>query len=495
MDFLFGIIFRENIDHLIREKRFWLIVITIFFIFGLFVAIDLSSALPVENYHAEGRIFFPPEFTRKLIFFQVIAFLFTLPFLSSLPIYLNKDKKRESIILSSPYNKAKIAVQRIMAVLVPVFLIQILFFTILFLSMYINHDATCLTILKSQLILLVLSVFYLCSGLFLGLLLKSSFFPLFVNSILTIFLIFDIYIIGPLLSTISEPETIIDFALLINPFSVISSAINYDVMRSGFLYQTAQVVMYRFNYPSIMEFFGVFGIASLVMFLFGVLIMFKSKNICDDIFNKKSNEVVDIKFELDNSIDLLISQRRYDALTKLLSDKFGSKKKVSQFLGNIGFVSDSNAYPYDWETPCFHLVFFAKLYGEKNEKIETILKEAGLSEYSYKKMKDLTESQKKLIVLLRSLINKSELIIWDNPFPSLEDRDRKIALRILRKFIGNDKKAIIISPTVCDIINYGDIDRIIYLTNNKNSFDLKSDKINEEILYKIFSGWKHENQK
>lgn len=492
MDFFFGIIFRQNIDHLIRDKRFWMIVSMIFIIFGLFLAVDLISGVAVENYHAGGRIFFPPEFTRKLIFFQVTAFLLAIPFISALSVCLNSDPKRESLIFLMPYSKLKIAVQRITAVLTPVLFIQLIFCAIYFLSMKFNNDTTGLTIFYSQSVFTVYTLFFICGGFLWGVLFRSSFCAILINCGLTVLFVFNVYIIGPVLSNISDPKKIINCALVVNPYSIISSAINYDVMRSGFLYQTAQAVMYRFDYPSVGSVMVLFSILSAILFFFYYYAMRKSKNVYLNMFTGNSRCNIKYQINPEEPINLIISNSKESVLKRIFSDRRQKSKKRGNIFAGMDFVPFLPPMPFDWETPEFYLSYFAQLYGEKPEKTAILLKESGLDEVAHTKLKDLNESQKRLLVLLRSLIGKSEFVLWDDPFVAIDEDSQRRALDVLRSHLKEGAKAVIVSSTLSDLLSYKKYDRVIYICDEEICFDLASDKINEGVLTKIFSGREHE---
>ena len=91
------------------------------------------------------------------------------------------------------------------------------------------------------------------------------------------------------------------------------------------------------------------------------------------------------------------------------------------------------------------------------------LEQVGLSEKAYMNYLHLSEGQKQLCILARTLVADSKLLLLDEPESALDFRYRYRMLAILRKWIGAEKAAIVALHDPSLALNY--CDQLLLLSN------------------------------
>ena len=118
MSFLFGALFKKHFDSAIRDKYIYIFTGLFYLIFIAFVAMDFLTPDQTENYHRSARIFFPPEFSKRLILFELISFMCIMPFYTIFSFTLLDDSKYDVWATFAGYNPFTIIMQKLLAVLI-----------------------------------------------------------------------------------------------------------------------------------------------------------------------------------------------------------------------------------------------------------------------------------------------------------------------------------------------------------------------------------------
>ena len=101
-----------------------------------------------------------------------------------------------------------------------------------------------------------------------------------------------------------------------------------------------------------------------------------------------------------------------------------------------------------------------------------------------KNIKEISGGQKQRVAIARSLIQKSEILIADEPFNNL---DQKLAISIKNLIISNKRnfpKMVIVALHRLDLLD--GFDRVIGLNNGQILFDLERIKLKKYHLKKIY---------
>ena len=96
-----------------------------------------------------------------------------------------------------------------------------------------------------------------------------------------------------------------------------------------------------------------------------------------------------------------------------------SSKLTSKELEKIGIVTDSSGY-YEKMSLYNNLIFFAKYYDVEEKEVEKLLKRVGLFDSRRKIAGKLSTGMRQRMLLVRSLINKPEILFLDEPTSGLD---------------------------------------------------------------------------
>lgn len=119
---------------------------------------------------------------------------------------------------------------------------------------------------------------------------------------------------------------------------------------------------------------------------------------------------------------------------------------------------------------------------ERIEKINYILKALKLDDLKDKQCKNLSGGEQKRVELARALVKNPKVIIADEVTSSLDERNAKLVLDVL-KSLSNEKLIIFITHNVKEATAYSK--RIIYIKNGTIYKDIKNNKENKFIHNKI----------
>ena len=78
---------------------------------------------------------------------------------------------------------------------------------------------------------------------------------------------------------------------------------------------------------------------------------------------------------------------------------------------------------------------------KQKQRAKTAIASVGLSEYMNKDYLTLSEGQKQLVLLARTMIEDTDLLILDEPDSALDFQNRYKILRLLKQMIENEEKA------------------------------------------------------
>jgi hypothetical protein len=129
------------------------------------------------------------------------------------------------------------------------FILICIFHLISLSSTYNNAYFTFHGYLMMLLVITTLSLFIIGFTSFLVITSRNVSFSIAVTY-LTITGIFGcLFFISPLLDLVSNPTSVINLALNINPLMAISSILDFDLLRWGIFYESVQIGLFRFSYP------------------------------------------------------------------------------------------------------------------------------------------------------------------------------------------------------------------------------------------------------
>lgn len=128
---------------------------------------------------------------------------------------------------------------------------------------------------------------------------------------------------------------------------------------------------------------------------------------------------------------------------------------------------------------------------EEKKEAFYILKDMGLEEQAYKRCDELSGGQKQRVGIARAIMQHPKLILCDEPIASLDPKSSKTIMDLLKNI--NEKKNI-----TC-IVNLHQVDvakkysqRIIGVTSGKIMYDGPTEKLDTNIIHKIYQSDKKE---
>ncbi|CAG7840610.1 bacteriocin ABC transporter ATP-binding protein [Clostridium novyi B str. ATCC 27606] len=184
---------------------------------------------------------------------------------------------------------------------------------------------------------------------------------------------------------------------------------------------------------------------------FGNKVIFKNFNL-----NIKKGDFVSImgpsgtgKSTLLNIIGLLESKDSGDIkILDYLNPKFNSKegvyllrKEISYLFQNYGLVENKTVnYNLKMAT---HFLKLSK--NEENKKIKDALSKVGLENIENEKVYSLSGGEQQRVALAKIILKPSSIILADEPTGSLDEKNRDIVLKILKKFNEDGKTIIVVT--------------------------------------------------
>ncbi len=495
MNFLFGALFKKQFDSLIRNKDLYILSGILYLIFISFIVADFFTAGQAENYHRSARILFPAEFTKRLILYELIAFICVMPFFSVFAFTITDEGKLDLWALPAGYNHYSIILQKLMPIIIFCFDSLFSLTVISLISTAYFRDCIYRTVLTAQGIIGLIIVLYVCITALLCVCIRRKEAVLLATVAVAVLCIANMHLIGSWVEMLSEPRSLINAMLAINPMTLVSGILGYDIMRSWFLYNTSQAVMFRFDYAGAGTTAIICTLLSIALYLLTCQIWkFKTSAM---LYKKWRSDTLKSDFpiidpqppENRGSVTALIApdEKSLETCIFPICSKFsGVAQNTSLFkkrLIKIGFAIAPVFYGFDRIDS--YLAFFANLYRvpwqERRQRISQTLTLCGLQDISHKKTADLSLSEKAILSIARSLIHNPAYIIWHQVLPFMSERHRRIALDLAHNLSRNGI-TLVITATVADICFEPEVDHILAVKNGTFVINSSQSELSEKML-------------
>ncbi|QOR74286.1 iron complex transport system ATP-binding protein [Cruoricaptor ignavus] len=92
-----------------------------------------------------------------------------------------------------------------------------------------------------------------------------------------------------------------------------------------------------------------------------------------------------------------------------------------------------------------HYPYYFKISEDDNEMVERILIDLGLKKYSYTPLRQLSDGNLQKAFIGRALAQNSPAIILDEPTAHLDEKNKLMILKLLRRLAQENSKAILLS--------------------------------------------------
>ena len=133
--------------------------------------------------------------------------------------------------------------------IIKVFILICVFHLISLSSTYNNAYFTFRSYLMMLLVITVLSLFIIGFTSFLVIIFRNVSFSIAATYLTITGISGCVFFISPLLDLMSNPTSVINLALKINPMMAIASILDFDLLRWGIFYESTQIGLFRFSYP------------------------------------------------------------------------------------------------------------------------------------------------------------------------------------------------------------------------------------------------------
>lgn len=137
-----------------------------------------------------------------------------------------------------------------------------------------------------------------------------------------------------------------------------------------------------------------------------------------------------------------------------------SRKAEKMLREKIGYLFQNFALVEN-ETVEYNLkLALDNIKADKKEKIKEVLKEVQLEGYENKKIYKCSGGEQQRVAIARLLLKQCDLILADEPTGSLDESNREIIIKLLKRMQDSGKTIVVVShdPVFKDIAN-----QIIYL--------------------------------
>lgn len=181
--------------------------------------------------------------TGELIFLFLFSPIFTLKQFVSIG---KQTAKMQAIYIRL---KTSLNIRFFLKIIIKVFILLSIFHIISVLSTRNNVFFSYHSSFVMLFMLFVFSLFMVSYTSFLIVISRNLCFSIAVTYLTIIGILGCVFFISPFLDLVGNPTHIIDLTLDINPMLAIASLLNFDLLRWGPFYETAQIGMFRFNYP------------------------------------------------------------------------------------------------------------------------------------------------------------------------------------------------------------------------------------------------------
>lgn len=136
-------------------------------------------------------------------------------------------------------------------------------------------------------------------------------------------------------------------------------------------------------------------------------------------------------------------------LLNYLCNYFISKGKLVSYI-----FQEDRLIP--WKTVKENLELICKRQNESNFCVENLLQELNLYKYRNYYPNQLSGGMKQRVNIARALIYKSEIIIMDEPFKSIDENNKKIIMDMMQKKILNNVTIIMVTHDKEEAIKLSD---------------------------------------
>jgi ABC-type multidrug transport system ATPase subunit len=157
-----------------------------------------------------------------------------------------------------------------------------------------------------------------------------------------------------------------------------------------------------------------------------------------------------------------------------------------KYRSKLGFLSH-DLMLYNNLTGAENISFWYSFYSNKkdNSEIDELLRTVGLENVKNKLVKSYSRGMKQRLSIARSMINKPQIIIWDEPFSGIDAFTAKIIGELL---LNKKNEDAIIIITMHDLsAGYQLADMIYLLSNGRLSFFSSKADVSYEKFKEIFS--------
>lgn len=137
-----------------------------------------------------------------------------------------------------------------------------------------------------------------------------------------------------------------------------------------------------------------------------------------------------------------------------------SRKAEKMLREKIGYLFQNFALVEN-ETVEYNLqLALDNIKGDKKEKIKDVLKEVELEGYENKKIYKCSGGEQQRVAIARLLLKQCDLVLADEPTGSLDERNREIVIKLLKRMQSRGKTIVVVShdPIFKDIA-----DQIVFL--------------------------------
>ena len=168
---------------------------------------------------------------------------------------------------------------------------------------------------------------------------------------------------------------------------------------------------------------------------------------------------------------------------------YNEKERARQ----ISFMPQRHSVIYDTKvlevvlmgiTP--YLGVFESPTKEHRETAYKMLEKIGMEAFAHENFLHLSEGQKQLIIVSRNLMQKSSIMLFDEPDSALDFNNRHMVLSKIREVVKDEKRTGIITlhdPNMA--LNY--CDRIIILKDREKFTDFYTNDVDSEFITEIFT--------
>lgn len=201
----------------------------------------------------------------------------------------------------------------------------------------------------------------------------------------------------------------------------------------------------------------------------------------------KANQIIGMTSCDETSITDLISLRQTGKGQLTINDEKITKDNLYKYQKQISLITKKLSSEYYLKTVEELMIYIIKQNNlnirDEDKKIKDSLKIVGLDDtYLNRKVQHLSSSEKKLIQISVSLLSNPELIIMEEPFIDLDNKNEKKIIMLLQRLKEQFKKTIIIISTDSNTL-YKYTEYLILLKKGKLLLEGKTEEIYLRVDY------------